>query len=502
MRIVTNHPADGASTARIHTPRDDVVVERAVGDGRFVAETGPFSRYKRTLTEREDGSVDEVIDCALAVPFWWPVFWGPMRAALRRRPRDGHGPWWAPPAALDTRAATVLGLLASLAIVEGYTGTLLTQTITYAADEFGADRSGQGTTLAAVRVGVLLALVLAARADRFGRRRLLVTSAAGACLAAAAGAVAPTLGALAVTQMLVTGFGGATGILIAITSAEEMPAGARAYAYSLLTMAGALGAGMCLWVLPVADLGERGWRVTYAVPLLGLAVVAAVARRLPESRRFERPHAATTLPTHGRRLALLAGAAFLGALFIAPAFQFQNDFLREEHGFSAARISLFTILTSTPGALGIVFGGRLADVRGRRLVGAVGVAGGTLAVVASFASSGWPLWAWAAVGSVVGGLAVPSLGVYRPELFPTALRGRASGVIGVVALTGSAIGLVTVGRLVDRWGSYAGPIALMAIGPLLMAVLVIVAFPETKSRELEDLNPEDLPDPAVATTAT
>ena len=32
---------------------------------------------------------------------------------------------------------------------------------------------------------------------------------------------------------------------------------------------------------------------------------------------------------------------------------------------------------------------------------------------------------------------------------------------------------------------------MLAIGPLLMAVLVLVAYPETAHRELEDLNPED-----------
>jgi MFS family permease len=220
-------------------------------------------------------------------------------------------------------------------------------------------------------------------------------------------------------------------------------------------------------------------------------VAAAVARRLPESRRFACPHAEVAMPGHGRRLALLAGTAFLVALFASPAFQLQNDFLREQRGFSAARISLFTVVTSTPASIGIVLGGRLADVRGRRVVGAIGLVGGTLGIVAAYASTGWPLWAWTTAGAIVAGLVVPALGVYRPELFPTGLRGRASGIIEGVALSGSAIGLVLVGHLVDRWDGYEGPIALVALGPLVAAVLILVAFPETARRELEDLNPED-----------
>src|SRR5918997_1331009 len=73
---------------------------------------------------------------------------------------------------LDPRASAVLGLLAVLSLIGGYLGTLLTQTITYAADGFGVhgDRE-QGQALAAVRVGILLALVLVTLADRRGRGR-------------------------------------------------------------------------------------------------------------------------------------------------------------------------------------------------------------------------------------------------------------------------------------------------------------------------------------------
>ena len=92
---------------------------------------------------------------------------------LDRRDARRH-PWWAPPDRLDPRAARVLGLLCTVSLVAGYLGTVVTQTITYAADEFGASDSAQGNLLAAVRVGVLLALVIVALADRRGRRRLVL----------------------------------------------------------------------------------------------------------------------------------------------------------------------------------------------------------------------------------------------------------------------------------------------------------------------------------------
>jgi MFS family permease len=499
-RIVTTHAVDDDGLRLLRTPRSDLVIERQDGTDRFAAAGGPFSRYERTLSVESGGRVVETIDFRLAVPFWWIVFVLPFRWGLRHR-RDGGQPWWAPPDALDARAATVLGLLCSVAIVEGYLGTLLTQTMTYAARELGADRGTQGATLAAVKVGVVVTFAAAALADRRGRRPVLVGTLAIGCVLAAAGALAPNLFWLGSTQAVSRGCAGAAGLLIAIISAEEMPKGARAYAYSLIALTTSLGAGMCLWVLPVADVSTRSWRLVYVVPLVGLFVVRAVARRLPESRRFEREHRSPRLGTRNQRILLLAAAGFLLAIFAAPAFELQNDFLRRDRGFSAARISAFTLLTSTPAALGIVVGGRVADVRGRRVLGAFAIAGGTITTVLMFTVAGWPMWAWAVTGSVVGASAVPIIGVYRAELFPTGLRGRAAGLIDLVALCGSALGLIVVGRLADRWGGFAGPIALFAAGPVLVAALVLLAFPETARRSLEELNPEDAPRATEASPA-
>src|SRR3546814_16274850 len=86
-------------------------------------------------------------------------------------------------------------------------------------------------------------------------------------------------------------------------------------------MAGALGVGMGLWVLPLADTGEGGWRLLFGLALLGLPVVRVVARHLAESRRFEVTHVDVGMAGHGRRFWLLAASALLLGLFTAPAPQ-------------------------------------------------------------------------------------------------------------------------------------------------------------------------------------
>src|SRR5262249_28162958 len=161
--------------------------------------------------------------------------------------------------------ATVLATLALLSIVTGYLGSLLTQTITYAADEFGASKSAQGIALGSVRADVVLSLLLVAAADRRGRRPLLLSSISLGCVLTALGALAPGLGALAGTQIGARGCVTAGAILIGIYAVEEMPAGSRAYAVSLLAMSAALGSGIAVMVLPLADLGVRAWRLEFAI---------------------------------------------------------------------------------------------------------------------------------------------------------------------------------------------------------------------------------------------
>jgi len=543
---------DDEELAARRAPRADIVAERAEGrpdgaggDDLYAAVGGPFQFYERRVAARPAGAgrweLTETTDYRLAAPGWSWLFHFPIKRAIRRRQAD-YRYWWAPPDRLDPRPATVLALLCTVQIIDGYLGTVLTQTLTFAADEMGHGNTAQGIVLAVVRAGVLLALVTVALADRHGRRRLLLAAGTGSCLATAAGAASPTLWFLGGTQLVARGLATALGVLIVIMAVEEMPARSRAWAASVLVLCAGLGAGMAVWVLPVADLDQRAWRVVYLAPLLGLAGLEAVRRRLPESRRFEGAQAAAdpgastdpggrSDPDLGerrhppdlsvrerrqpldhnvqgrrqpldpdvrerrrRRLVLLAATAFLIAMFAAPASSLQNDFLKDERGFSAGQITLFTLATSTPAGIGVLVGGYLADRRGRRRVGAVGLVLGTAAGAWAFFTSGPALWLLTLIGTLVGGLTVPALAVYGPELFGTHDRGRANGLIVTLGVTGSATGLLTAGWLSDQLGGQLGPaLALLAVGPLIVAALVLLKFPETAGLELEDLNPQDRP---------
>ena len=518
------HEVDGHGLSELRTPRDDLVRESAPtpaseptdeigsapgGTLRFELAHGPFHAWVRTLaihppdgassgTDKPDVGhhrVVETIQYRAAVGVWRPLFALPLRRAVRSR----KVPWWAPPDRLDARASRVLCLLACIQVIDGYLGTVITQTITFASDEFQRSATAQGVTLAVVRLGIVVALGVVALADSHGRRRLLTAAAILAVASTALGALSPGLWFLGGTQLVARGLTMGMGILIGVFAAEELPRGSRAYGVSVLALCAALGAGMAVWVLPVADLDPRGWRVIYLVPLLAVPGLVGIGRRLPESRRFtaNAPDAtvtgrppATQRRIEGRRLLLLATAAFLLLVFAAPASQFQNDFLRDHRGYSATGITLFTLLTSTPAGIGIFMAGRLADTRGRRGVAAIGLLGGTAFLLVAYNSAGAAMWAASVTGTVLGSLTV-ALGVYGPELFSTRHRARANGLIVTLGVAGSATGLLVVGMLADRFGSYGPAFMVVAVGPVLAAVLVLRWFPETARVELEVLNPGD-----------
>ncbi len=535
-KVVTTRLVDAGEATLYLEPMHGPVVERPDPSGGFSLESGPFHHWHRTVEVAPVGDDDpaharppraddrmmvtETVSYRLAVPVWGFLFQLPIRRMIRQ-PRaaftttTGRHPWWAPPDQLDIRATVGLSLLCVFSVFSGYMGTLLSQTNTYFKEDFGVTDGAVGVMLAVTRVGALLALMIVALADRRGRRWVLVFAAVVGAALTATGALAPNLFWLGVSQTVARAFSTALVLVISIIAVEEMPAGSRAFAVSVLTATAALGAGVAVMLLPITNIGVWAWRILYVVPLVMIPLALALGRRIPETERFERhrqrERAGRTDPVApgGRRprqrlisrqqlrtmdrgrLVLLAAAGFLLAVFLLPASSFLNEYLRTDRGFSASSIVAFQLLTSTPGGIGIVVGGRLADRRGRRLIGSIGVGLGVGFTVLMFLTGGPAMWLFSLVGTVIGAMAVPALAVYGPELFPTDSRGTANGLINLFSVLGSAAGLALAGWLADRVGGLGPAMAILAIGPVGVVALILLRFPETASISLEDLNPSD-----------
>jgi len=504
-------PDDPGVGDALRHPRDDLVLERTVGSGdRFDQVEGPFLEYERRIVRVEGAAGDhwrETTTYRWTLPWFAWLFTLPLRWAIARRGAppgrhhrhvldDGRGappthtPWWAPPDRLDPRQLGVLGLLAAASMSSAFVNTLFTQTVNFAADDFGVSDTGVGAAGAIVRAGIVFVLPVAVLADRIGRRRVVTAMAIAAPLVTALGAVAPTFPFLVATQTIGRPIGLALDFLIAVVATEEMPRNSRAYAVSVLAMASGLGAGIAVMALPLADLSPGSWRYVYVVTLIWMAVAVSVARHLPETGRFQRPH--VIAPRLDRmRFGVLAAVAFLGNLFIAPASLFQNGYLEDERGFSATTIALFTLSTATPAGIGLIIGGRIADISGRRRMIAVGVPGSVALVVVSYSIGGPIMWLAMFGAGVLAGVTYPALAVYRTELFPTGNRSRAAGLLTAAALLGGIGGLLVMGRLLDAGWSHGRVIGMLALAQVAVVAIVLAWYPETAHRELEELNPLD-----------
>lgn len=460
---------------------------------RFEQSEGPFSSYERTVTAT-DGELVESTRYAVVIPWFGWLFTYPVRRVLSRR--GSHREWWAPPDRLDPTQLLVVGLLAAASMSAAFINTLFTQTVNFAADDFGIGDTGIGVAGAIVRGGIIVALPAAVIADRIGRRRVIVAVAWIGPLVSLLGALAPSFAVLVLTQTLARPTGIALAFLVGVVASEEMPRSSRAYAVSILAMASGFGAAVAVLSLRLADIGPGGWRYVYVVSAVWCLVALDLTRRLPETRRFSAAHITATRPApriNRRRLLLLSAVAVAGNIFIAPASFFQNRYLADVRDFSGGMIGLFSIAVGTPAGLGLIIGGRIADTSGRRRLIAMTLPFGTAAVVGAFAVSGPPLWLLSLAGGMLSSAAYPALAVYRNELFPTANRGRAAGLVTTAALLGGIGGLLATGALLDAGWGYWQVMALLATGQVIVTILVLTAYPETAHQELEALNPEDAP---------
>lgn len=482
---------------------------RAGASYRFAQVEGPLDRYQRRVAvvpaPNGEGAwvVTQEVEATIGLaPVAW-LFAVPLRRRLARIGPEPPLPWWLPPVRLPRRAAVVLVTLCALEVLVGYLSDLLPYTMTYAGSEFGVGSTGQGVALGVSRVAALGALAALAVADRRGRRPVLLVALAAGALLCASGALAPSLWSLTATQVAAGALASAAAVLVAVIAAEEMPAGTRAWALGVIGMCFGLGSGLALAALPLAGAGRGGWRWIFALAVGVVPLTAVAARWLPESQRFtastahHRPTAG--LRRHERRTLLLLGAgAFLLALFADPGGALQNQYLRHERHLSPLGISVLLQVAGTVGGLGTLVGGRLADTRGRRPVAAGGVLILTATTVAVYFSGGAALWWWEIASSAASYGIGPALAVYGAELFPTAVRGRAGGALTVLGSAGGLCGLGAAGVLSSRLGATGPALALLAAGPVLLAVLVLAAYPETASRSLEELNPSDAPADARA----
>jgi len=401
---------------------------------------------------------------------------------------------------LEGRHKYLLGVLGVASFFDGYDTALLAIILPDIGAQFGLSQSAKSFLLATVFMGAIPALFLSRRADKLGRRRVLLVSLLGYTIFTGLTALSTAAWIFAGIQFVARFFVMTESAVAHVMIAEELPATRRGFGFGILAMLTGLGTGIAAVMNSIFGVAGISWQWLYVAGVPPLVLMMFLRRRLPESRRFvearsnghlARHWTAILRPPHRKWLLLVCAVAFTSST-ATYAVEFVVDFLQNDRGLTKAASTGVLVLAGVPAIILMVVAGALSDRVGRKIVGCVGAAMGVVGGVVFY---NVPLGFWAVLPliafTVVGfSIAWPTISAYNAELFPTALRSQAGSWATLWRTIGQVASLVGGGLLVAWTGSVPTTVTLLSIGPALMVVLVAVLFPHTHGRELEDLSPE------------
>src|SRR3954453_18972321 len=199
----------------------------------------------------------------------------------------------------------LLLLLAIACYTEGYDFNALMVALPHLRHEFGLSHVAADLWVAAISLRAGPALWLGRRADRRGRRGVLVLAVAGYTLCSVATALAPDMAFFVAVQFLARVFLAGQVAVAWTVAAEELPAERRGYGFGLLALASALGTGQGA-ILEAGVLAplNASWRWLYVASVPVVIVILVLRWSLPERRRHEALVASGDM--HGQARALPA----------------------------------------------------------------------------------------------------------------------------------------------------------------------------------------------------
>jgi MFS transporter, putative metabolite:H+ symporter len=405
-----------------------------------------------------------------------------------------------------------------------------------AATVLGATLKGGFSTLgqnaefvSATFVGMMLgSFVTGFLGDRYGRRFTYQANLAIFGFASIAAAFAPSMLVLIWIQLII-GFGlGAENVVGYSTLTEFVPPQSRGKWLGLMTVFVVTG-------LPVAALlgtliiPSLGWRAMFVLGGLGALVVWYLRKKLPESPRWmesvgrteeadallsaiEREvalqHGPLPAPTfapavkHSRDLSSLVSPAILPRMILGSISLIVINTLLYgfvtwlptffvQQGLSIAKSFRYSLVMALGAPLGSAIGAFTADSWGRKPT----IVGASLLTI--LIGSFYPFIKNPAILMLTGFLLIIPIyvlvallfAIYIPELFPTEVRLRASGICNTF---GRGAIIFTPFLVVALFRSHGvGGVLVFMIGLLIVEILVVLTLGvEPKKRRLEEIESE------------
>ena len=385
------------------------------------------------------------------------------------------------------------------------------------------------------RFGVMASFVFVFFADRIGRRWVVMGTIVGFTLANFATAFVTTTSQFVACQFVARLFLTAELSIAIIMIGEEFPARHRGRAIAILTSlatagvmfmsklqpyvllpAGAetnwvhdLGHAMVTGVQSLFGLGSDGaaWRSLYALGLLPLVAILLLRLGMRETRRFEatrvrdaaqpKPTWAelihdATVPWHReyrRRTAIVALLWNCVYLVTGPSTVFYVIYARGTLHLTPYQVGDIVFWGYAGGVAGNFLGGWLIDRIGRKYTCAGAYVLGAVSIYALYHVTSVPAQYLSMILTVfafAGGYSATH--VYASELFPTEIR--ATGYGWTTNLAGrftEVLGPGVIGLLIAELGGIPGAIAIVSVGPIIGALLVLRYAPETRGLTLEQI---------------
>ena len=412
---------------------------------------------------------------------------------------------------LEQKHVRLLWLLAIACFSEGYDFALLTVALPQVRHTFHLSHAEADLWIALLYLGALPALAWGRRADRRGRRGVLLLSIVGYTLAAAVTAASPSVGFFVACQFVARCFI-ATQVAVAWTmAAEDLPAERRGLGFGVLALASALGTGFCSIIqATVLSPLDASWRWLYLLALPFLVVVIFLRRELPESGRYLALDRRTTTAQNASALfhrpflrpLLIVCLAVLLCNLTTEAVVFSLDFMQTQRGLSSSTANLLLVAAGAAALPVLTLSGRLSDRIGRRRVCVTGLLVQVCGLLVFFIAARGAVALGFSLGLVYLGLfaAWTTGNGFAVEMFPTSLRAAASSSAAIAKLLGQSASFAIGAAILTATHRPDATITFLVIGPIAGALLIALFLPETSRRELTDVVPVPPTDPVEPAT--
>lgn len=366
-----------------------------------------------------------------------------------------------------------------------------------------------GAGLSIIRLGAIPAIILAAMADKVGRRRLLIATMILSAIATFCTALVQTPEQFVLAQFWTKSFAFAEEALSIVVVAETVRPHMRGWAVGFLASMGGLGSGLASIAFGFVDVLPYGWRALYVLGIGPLLLVAWLRRSLPETQKFAADHPAPEkvgglmaqlqpviklVKDYPGRAAALAICVFPFGLAITPAVLFMSKYLQEGHGFTPDQVGTTYLLGGAFAIFGNLLAGWLSDRVGRKPTVMFALTVTMIGFGFLYGLSDIPLlavsiiWMFAIFGYFSAEIMYNALG---SELFPTSYRSTASTFRLIVYTVSGSIGLLLQSVLFSTFDlETQQTLMILLLGTPISIIVTWMLLPETANRDLDDIAPE------------